>query len=114
MSYLFLIAITICGCAVIHENYNDDTMMKNKMLVLAAQHNQIEMVKYLLRDELIDPALDDYSAFKIAAENGHYEMIETLLRNDKFDNFIRQISVFIISYILCSVITVATIIVVGL
>jgi len=55
------------------------------VIINAAVYNKIEMLKFLLQDSRVDPALDDNKAIRLAAQLGHTEIVKVLLKDSRVE-----------------------------
>jgi len=57
----------------------------DKALDLAYEEGRTEIVKFLLKNESLDPSSNDNYAIKTAVKNGHTELVKELLKDDRID-----------------------------
>ncbi|EPZ34674.1 hypothetical protein O9G_004842 [Rozella allomycis CSF55] len=65
--------------------FPDPSTEGNHAIRLASQNGHVEIVKYLLAQEIVDPGADDNYAVQLACENGHIEVVKLLLLDSRVD-----------------------------
>jgi ankyrin repeat protein len=58
---------------------------KNESIILASQHNYLNILNRLLQDHRVDPSIRDNYSIEIAAQNGHLSIVERLLHDPRVD-----------------------------
>lgn len=71
-------------CFNIIKNANQEFEKKiNEIFIYCCKHNLYNLVEYLLKEEKLDPSLEENIGFILACQNGHINIVKILIEDNR-------------------------------
>jgi hypothetical protein len=68
----------------VSREFLQETTHVGRLIINASYHDNIDAVKYLLKNPNVDPTIEDNQALKYAVEYEFWKVVELLLQDDRF------------------------------